>query len=257
MPEPKLVAIQTRYELKSFWRNPASAFFTFAFPLMFLVIFASLNSNDHIDFLGGLKYNQYYIPAIIGYGVISSCYANVAIALSIRRDSGLLKRLRGTPLPVRDFIGGLLVSRTITAALLVAISTVFGIIVYGVTFPGHYLALIVALVVGAATFCAIGIAVSAIVPNGDAAPAIVNFVYFPILFISGVFFPVKSDTTLSHIAGIFPVRPLIQAIFAAFDPRLAHGPTHGWAWSPIGVMAIWLAGASIFAVRHFSLEPRR
>jgi ABC-2 type transport system permease protein len=251
-----LSAHQLKYEQKSYWRNPASAFFTFAFPVMFLVIFASLNTNNTVDFLG-VPYNQYYVPGIVCFGVISACYTNLAMTLSIRRDSGILKRLHGTPLPTTSLFGGLLLNALVISAILSAIVIAVGIAFYDVTFPGHWAAFVVTLFVGAATFCALGVAVATVIPNADAAPAIVNGILFPILFLSGVFFPIENDTVLSHIAGIFPIRPFVNAMFAAFDPRLPHGVSHGFAWGDIGVMLIWLVAGTIVAVRNFQWEPRR
>jgi ABC-2 type transport system permease protein len=248
---------QVPYEQRSYWRSPVSAFFTFAFPIMFLVIFASLNTGATIGFLGGLKYNQYYIPGILCFGVMSACYTNVAITLAIRREEGILKRLRGTPLPTSSLIGGMLGNSAIITGILVALTAGIGMLFYGVTFPGHWLALVVALLVGALAFCALGIAVSALIPNADAAPAVVNGVFFPILFLSGVFFPVESGSVLSRIADYFPVRHFVNAVFAAFDPRLPHGPTHGFAWSDVGAMALWGAVATVVAVRRFRWEPRK
>lgn len=248
---------QVRYEQKSYWRNPASAFFTFVFPIMFLVIFASLNSGERISFLGGLKYNQYYAPGIIAFGIISACYTNLAMTLSLRRDAGILKRLRGTPLPAASMFGGLLGNSAIISVILVALVSAIAILFYGVTFPGHYPALAVALLVGAACFCAIGVAVSSLIPNADAAPAVVNAVLFPLLFISGVFFPVRPDSLLSKIADFFPIRHFVNALFTAFDPRLPHGPAHGFAGGDLLVVGLWAVGAAAFAVRRFRWEPGR
>jgi ABC-2 type transport system permease protein len=248
---------QLQYEQKMFWRNPASAVFTFLFPVMFLVIFASLNTGSRIDFLGGLKYNQYYVPGILCFGIISATYTNLAMTLTIRRDSGLLKRLRGTPLPTGSMFGGILLNAVVVAGILTAIVLAVGMIFYGVTFPGHYPALAAALIVGAATFCALGIAVSGFVPNADAAPAIVNGILFPILFLSGVFFPVRNDTVLAKLANIFPIRHFTNAVFAAFDPRLPHGPGHGWAGGDLLVMGLWGVAAVAVARRRFRWEPAR
>ena len=110
--------------------------------------------------------------------------------------------------------------------------------------------------VGAATFCAIGVMVSALIPNADAAPAIVNGILFPVLFISGVFFPVRPDSVLATIGDIFPISHFVDAVFAAFDPRLADGVTHGFAWGDIAVLAIWGVGAALVAVWKFQWEPR-
>lgn len=252
-----LVTHQLRYEQKAFWRNPASAFFTFAFPLIFLVIFASLNNGATIDFLGGLDYNQYYIPGIIAFGVMSATYTQLAISLSLRRQTGELKRFRATPLPAWGLLGGLLASAVVVALLITLLTAALGIAAYGVTFPGHWLAVIVALAVGGATFSALGVLVSTLVPNADAAPAVVNAVFFPILFLSGIFFPLPPDSVLATIANFFPVRHLALAVFAAFDPRGPHGLTHGFAWPDVGVLALWGVVAGVLAVRRFRWEPRR
>ncbi len=256
MSAPTLALHQLRYEQKMYWRNPPSAFFTFAFPIMFLVIFASLNTGERISFLGGLKYNQYYTPGIIAFGVISACFTNLAMTLSIRRDSGILKRLRGTPLPTVSFFGGLVGNAFVISAVLTVITTLVGILFYGVTFPGHWLALLVTLALGATCFCSLGVAMSALVPNADAAPAVVNGVLFPILFISGIFFPLPPDGAFSHIANVFPIRHFALAVFSTFDPRLPHGVTHGFAGGDLLVVAIWAIVGSIVAVRRFRWEPR-
>ena len=247
---------QLPYEQKSYWRNPAAAAFTFAFPILFLVIFASLNRGDTIDFLG-VSYNQYLVPGILVFGVVSATYTNLAMTITFRRDSGTLKRLRGTPLPAASVLGGLLLNAVVVTLILTTLLVGFGVLFYDVTFPGHWLALAAALIIGAASFCAIGVAVSCFVPNADAAPAIVNFVLFPVLFLSGVFFPLEDNTTLARIASVFPVRHFIDAVFTAFDPRLPYGPAHGFAWTDLLVVAAWGGAASIFAVRRFRWEPPR
>lgn len=257
MTGARLLVWQARYEQKSYWRNPASAFFTFAFPLVFLVIFASLNSGVTVDFLGGLAYNQFYIPAIIAFGVMSATYSQLAVTLSLRRDNGILKRARATPLPAWALIGGLTLSSVLVSILLTALTASLGLLAYGVTFPGHWPALLLALVVGAATFCAVGIMVSTFVPNADAAPAVVNAVFFPVLFLSGTFFPLPPTSVLSRIADVFPVRHFTQAVFTAFDPRLPHGPGAGFAWRDVAVLGLWGVLASAVAVRRFRWEARR
>jgi ABC-2 type transport system permease protein len=253
----KLLLWQLRYEQKSYWRNPASAFFTFAFPLIFLVIFASLNNGATVDILGGLDYNQYYIPAIIAFGIMSATYTQLAITLSLRRQSGVLKRARTTPLPAWAVLGGLLLNSAVVAVLITVLTTALGILAYGVTFPGHYAALAVALLIGAVTFSALGVMVSTFVPNADAAPAVVNAVFFPVLFLSGTFFPVRPDSTVAHIADLFPIRHFNLAVFAAFDPRVPPGIRHGFGWNHLAVMGIWAIVTGVIAVRRFRWEPSR
>jgi ABC-2 type transport system permease protein len=225
--------------------------------LVFLVIFASLNNGSTIDLLGGLAYNQYYIPAIIAFGIMSATYTQLAITLSLRRHSGVLKRFRTTPLPAWAVIGGVLGNSAVIAVLITILTTGLGMLAYGVTFPGHYAALAIALVVGAITFSTLGVMVATFVPNGDAAPAVVNAVFFPVLFLSGTFFPVRDGSTVARIADLFPVRHFNLSVFAAFDPRTTHGWRHGFAWSHIYVMAAWAVVAGVVAVRRFRWEPSR
>ena len=251
---PKLIVHQLRYEQKSYWRNPVSAFFTFAFPVMFLVIFASLNKGDHIDYLGGIKYNQYYVPAIAAFGVISASYSYLGVQLSLRRDTGIFKRLRGTPLPTVALIGGLVVNALIVALLLFAITLTAGTLLYGLKWHGHLGALAVALAFGATCFCALGIAISTVTPNGEAAPAVVNFALFPLTFISGTFFPVRSSSFFHHVAAWFPIQPFTHAVFMPFDPRAG---SSGFAGHDLLVMGIWTAGAVVVSLRRWRWSPGR
>lgn len=248
-----LLGSQLVMEQKRFWRNPTSAIFTFVFPIMFLVIFASLNSNDRIKDLGDIRFAQYYVPSIIAFGIFSACFVNLAIATPYRREMGLLKRVRSTPLPPRVFLGALVLSNVLIGALLAIIITVVGIAIYDVHFYGaRLLALIITFAVSAASCCALGLAVGTFVPNADAAPAVVNFVYFPIVFISGTFFPVNQKSVLAHIASVFPVRHVILAVFAGFDP-LRSGAS--FEWGHLAVVAVWGVAGLVVAIRRFRWEP--
>jgi ABC-2 type transport system permease protein len=249
-----LVGRQITYEQRCYWRNPTAAGFTFLFPIVLLLIFASLNSNTTINNLGGGKINyvQYYVPAIIAFGVMGACFTNLAIDLTLKRDAGILKRIRGTPLPSWAYLSGLIGSSVVISVVLVALVTVVGIVGYGITFPGRWAALIVTLVVGAASFCSLGLAMTTAIPNAEAAPAVVNIVFFPLLAISGGFFPVPNSSALGRVASVFPVKHFINATFGAYDPRL-HGS--GFKGADILIMAVWGAGALIVAVRRFRWEP--
>jgi ABC-2 type transport system permease protein len=242
----RLAFDQLVLEQKRFWRNPANAIFTVAFPIFFLVIFGSLNANDRLRQLGGIDFNQFFTPNIVAFGVMSACWVNLGINLPFRRDTGLLKRMRGTPLPTGGFIFGLLAN----AFLVMTFSSV----VYGVEFPiSHLPDLVLVLVVGAASFSAIGIALASLVPNADAGPAIVNAVYFPLVFLSGTFFPISEDSVLAKIASFFPVRHFLLATFATFDPLRVGSRLE---WTDLAVVAAWGLVAGVVAIRNFKWEPR-
>lgn len=257
MSDAALALRQVRFENKAFWRNPPAAFFTFVFPLMFLVIFNLLFGNEK-RVVGGHTTTQstFYVPAIAAFSVITACYTNIAMRTAFARDGGVLKRVRGTPLPAWAYMLGRVLHSCAMAVLLVAIVVLAGVLFYGVEVPTHTLpAFLVTLVVGAASFCALGLAVTAVIPNADAAPAIVNASILPLLFISDIFIPTdNAPHWLTTFADLWPVRHYAQAMLAAFNPfETGSGLRPG----DLVVVALWgIAGVAI-AARFFSWEPRR
>ena len=191
-----LSLFQMRFINKAFWRNPASAFFTFAFPLMFLVIFTALLGGGEVH-LGGRVIHQstYYVAAMAAFAVMTACYNNIAIGLAFQRDSGVLKRTRGTPLPSAVFFGAKVLHALLVALLLVAITVTFGKVLYSAEIPtgAPLVQFLVILVVGAASFCALGFAITTVIPNSDAAAPIVNATILPLLFLSGIFIPIGDN----------------------------------------------------------------
>jgi ABC-2 type transport system permease protein len=249
-----LAARQVRYENRSFWRNPAAAFFTFAFPLIFMVIFNVIFGGE--TGAGDLRASDFFTPAIIVFAVITATYTNIAMTVAIARDNGILKRVRGTPLPAWAYLFGRIAHAVLIAMVLVVIVAAFGAIAYDVAFPWERIGqLALTLAIGAATFCALGLAVSALIPNADAAPAIVNATILPLLFISDVFIRIEDPPAwMDAIAGFFPVRPFADAMLAVYSPELAGGPLD---WGDLAFVAAWGVAAILFSLRFFSWEPRR
>jgi len=245
---------QVRYVNKAFWRNPSRAFFTFAFPLMFLVIFTSLlgNGTVHIGSMS-VKASTYYVAAMASFGVITACYSNIAMTMAFQRDTGVLKRIDGSPLPSPSFLGSRVIHALFVAVMLVAITAAFGWAFYGAEIPKGVLLVrfLVMLVVGAAAFCALGLAVTAVIPNADAAPAIVNASILPLLFLSGIFIPFGNGTPtwIVWIARIFPVRHFAAGMQAGFIGT-------PFDWTDVIVVAAWGSVGLVLAIRFFSWEPR-
>ncbi len=246
---------QVRYTNKAFWRNPASAFFTFAFPLMFLVIFTALFGNGTAD-IGTQEFSvsALYVPSIAAFSVITACYTNIAVSVSFARDGGILKRIHGTPLPGWAYVLARVIHAVVIAAILVAIVAVFGRLFYDVDLPTgtSLVRFVVTLIVGAATFAALGLALTAVIPNADAAPAIVNASILPLLFLSGVFIPVQNDTPawVDTVGNIFPIRHFVDAMYAAFLGT-------PFEWSDVLFVAAWGVAGLLLASRFFSWEPRK
>jgi ABC-2 type transport system permease protein len=256
-PSPRdlrLVGLQVYYEQLSFWKNPFGAFFTLGFSVIFLVLLASSGGTSRISFLGGLKEIQYYVPGFAAYGVMSACFNVLSINLVFRRETGLLKRLRLSPLPTWIMLTGLFLSSLIVSVLQVLILIAIGKVAYGVVLPANDLALALALFVGALCFTAVGVAASTFVPNQDAAGPMISIVYFVLLFLSGLWYPLQPGSALAKISAWFPVRHLILAVFAPFDAQRGVSP---WAWHDLLVVAIWGVAAGIIALKRFRFEPRR
>jgi ABC-2 type transport system permease protein len=255
MSTAALTARQVGYVNKTFWRNPASAFFTFAFPLMFLVIFTSLLGHFHVNVNGKIiDSSTYYVASMACFAVITACYNNIAISLTFQRDSGVLKRTNGTPLPGVAYIGARIVHALLVAIVLVIITAAFGHAVYSASIPTGVtlLRFAVILVVGAASFCALGFAITSVIPNADASAAIVNASILPLLFLSGIFIPLgpRTPSWILWIARIFPVKHFFDGMQAGFLGTSFH-------WTDTLIVAAWGVGGLIFAARRFSWEPRK
>ncbi len=241
---------QVRYEQLSFWRNPQSAFFTFVFPVVIIVVFGALtHGGGRSSYFYGLSALQYYVPTIAAMSVLGSCYSQLAIVLATRRQDGILKRVRATPLPAWGYFVGLLAHcilvSVVDVALIVAVGRVFG-----VPMPTHWAAIAVTLVLAAVCFCALGAAVASMIRNAEAAPPVVQLILFPLLFLSGTYLPIHSEA-LNRVAGLLPVRPLNQALLGPFAQHT------GVNWHSLAVLAGWGAAGTLIALRRFRWEPRR
>lgn len=246
MSDLALAVRQIGYENRAFWRNPAAAFFTFAFPLIFMVIF---------NVLFGADAARFFTPAIIVFGVVTATYTNLAMTVTIARDEGILKRLRGTPLPPWAYLAGRVGHAVVIAFVLVVIVAAFGALLYGVEVPWGALPIVLlVLVVSAATFSALGLAVSGLIPNADAAPAVVNATILPVLFISNVFIQMdNAPGWLDTISHLLPVRQFADAMMELY----ASGAAAGVPWFELGVIALWGVIGVLAGLRFFSWEPRR
>lgn len=258
MSDTRLVFAQIKYTNKAFWRNPASAFFTFAFPLLFLVIFTALLGSGTV-LQNGIEFNQstYYVASMAAFSVITACYTNIAISVTFQRDQGILKRTRGTPLPGRDYLLARATHAMLMAVILVIICTSFGAAFYHADIPTgtNLLRTIVVVLVGSASFAALGLAMTAAIPNADAAPAVVNASILPLLFLSGVFIPLGDNTPawIDLIGAIFPVKHFLDAFLGSF-----YGPpVFDFSWVDVGVVALWGIAGLLLAARYFSWEPRK
>jgi ABC-2 type transport system permease protein len=247
---------QVRYENRAFWRNPGAAFFTFTFPLLFMVIFNVLFGGlPGVGDAPGTRAADFFTPAISVFAVVTATFTNLAMRVSIARDDGLLKRVRGTPLPTWAWLFGRVAHAVLIAFLLVALITAFGGLAYGVEFPWDRLGwLILTLVIGAAVFCVLGLAMTVLIPNADAAPAMVNAVILPLFFISNVF--IRMDTApdwIDALSRVFPVRHFADSMLAIWGTHPGSVPD----LMALAVMGAWGLAGLVVTLFRFRWEPRR
>jgi ABC-2 type transport system permease protein len=249
----RLVARQVRYEQLSFWRNPVGAIFTVVFSVVFLALLAASAGSARISYLGNIKLVQYYVPGFVAYGVMAACFTTLAISLVNRRETGLLKRLRLSPLPAWALLAAIFVSTLVVALIQVVLLLGVGRLAFGVHLPNDWVAFLFAVLVGVLCFAALGVAMSTLIPNTESAGPLTSTVFFVLLFLSGLWFPLQSGSTLAKISTWFPIRHFIIAVFTPFN---AQGGSP-WAWHDLAVVAIWGAVGCVVAARRFRWAPRR
>jgi ABC-2 type transport system permease protein len=228
-----LLLHQLRFERKLFWRNPSAAFFNFVLPLLLLFLVASVFADDDDEL-------EVLIPGIAGMSIMATTFTALAFNMVFLREQGILKRIRGTPVPSGAFLGGLIASAVINAVVQVALVFAIGKLVYGVDLPDEPIAVLVYAVAGVAAFAALGIALSHAIPNFDAAGAYTNAVFLPVIFISGVFYSTDDlPRALELIGGALPLTHVIDGLA---------GDGFG---AGLGIVVAWGVLGAILAVRYF------
>jgi ABC-2 type transport system permease protein len=251
-----LIGWQVAYEQRAFWRNRTRAFFSFGMPIMLLLLFASLNSGGRIEQLGNIPYVVFFLPGIMAYGIIITQFVNMAGGLAIQRDNGLLKRMRGTPLPGWAYVAGRVGSTALSSAAMAVTMLVIGRVFYDVHLRAEAIpAIALVVLLGAATFAALGMAAVSMIPNAEAAPVVANVLILPLSFISGIWYPMTdAPTWLLDVAKVFPIQRLADALQTAFDP-VNHGSA--FAGHDLLVLAAWLAVGVRLAMVFWRRETAR
>jgi ABC-2 type transport system permease protein len=249
-----LVFWQIRYEQRAYWRNRGRGIFTFVFPIMFLVIFASINKSSHLSQLGGIPYDDFFVPGILAYGIIGTTFVNLAISTAILRDQGILKRMQGTPLPRWAYVAARIGSTVVIVAAITVVTVGIGALAYGVHIRlSTLLGLILTLVLGTAVFTTLGIGITRFISNAEVAPVIVNLVVLPLTFISGIWFPTAgTPTALTDVAKVFPIRPLADGLQYAFNP---HTTGAGFNGGDARSLLIWTA-IGVFLMLRYLRHPQ-
>ncbi len=250
----RMAAAQVGYQLRILLRSPIALFATIVIPLMVLLAVNLLNAGSHVSSRGGIRYAQFFTPAMMAFAVINACYMSVVTSTTLARDEGILKRIRSTPLPPWVWMTGRLGSAALVALCSAVVVALVGDVLYDFEIVSGALP-VVLLTLAAAMFCfcALGLAVTVLVPRADAAFAIAWGTMLPVLFISGVFEPIDHAPGWLHtIASILPVEPFADSLETAFNPVIG---TTAVPWGHLGVLLAWGVAATAFALVAFRWDP--
>jgi ABC-2 type transport system permease protein len=240
---------QLRAEQLVFWRSKEAALFIFLFPLLLFVLLGSVYNGT----IYGVPAPEALLAGLIGYGCANTAFAGLAIQLVLRRENGILKRLRATPLPPSTYVAALLASTLIVFALQTIALLVLGRILYGTPFPHAVGSLVLAVALGAAVFAALGVATASLIRSGDGSSAVVNFILLPMAFLTGSFGPTRHyPRFLRAIGDVLPLKYFVDLMNAVYLHSHALWTRPG----AIGVLAAWGAAGLVVAVFRFRWEPR-
>ena len=241
---------QLRAEQRLFWRSRELAFFTFLLPILFFLLLGSAYGDDEIDGVSGY---HYLLAGMIGYGAAATTFAGLALLLVIRRESGVLKRLRATPLPPATYVAAVLTSIILVFVVEAAILIGIGRFGYDVPLADSLVSLAAVILLGAGSFAALGIGLTALIRSAEGSSAVVNALYLPLSFISGAFF---SDDTfpdvLQMLAALLPLSHLIELT----RDVMVRGDALWDNLDNVAVIVGWGLVGLVVAIRGFRWEPR-
>jgi ABC-2 type transport system permease protein len=246
----RLFLHELRAEQRLFWRSRESAFFTFLLPIIFLVLLGSVYGDERID---GIKGSTYLLAGLLGYGVVATAFAGLAISIVVRRESGVLKRVRGTPLPPAVYLAAVIASTLVVIALEVVSQILIGRYLLDAAWPASPGSFAVAVVLGASAFAALGLATTGLVRSSEGSSAVVNAIYLPMTFVSGVFFSTAAmPGFLQALGDVLPLTYLLDLLRSVF----IDGEGLDSSLAAIAVLVVWGAVGLAVALRVFRWEPR-
>jgi ABC-2 type transport system permease protein len=245
----RLFVHQLRADQLIFWRSREAAIFVFFFPVMLFLLLGAIYSGTYEE----RPVSEYLVAGLLGYGVANTALGGMAITLVLRRELGLLKRLRATPLPAAAFLAATLVSTLIVFALQALTIVGLGRLVYGARLPPDAASLVVVLVAGSLAFAGMGFGLASLVRSQEGVSPIVNVIVLPMTFLSGGFGPRQQfPEVLQTIADVLPLTYFIDAVAAVY---LDAEPV--WQqWRALSAVAVWGVAGLLVAVRRFRWHPR-
>jgi ABC-2 type transport system permease protein len=245
----KLFWHQLRSEQLVFWRSREAAVFVFLFPLLLFALLTAVYNGR----IYGRPASWALLAGMLGYGAANTAFAGLALLLIARRELGILKRIRATPLPTPAYLTAVLVSILIVFALQAASLLVLGKLLKSTPWPTHALSLVLALALGGAAFASLGVAITGFVRSLEGSSAVLNVIVLPMAFLSGSFGSTRHyPSALRAIGDALPLKYLLDAINAVY----LHGHELWEQGTDVAVLAAWAVLGILVAMRKFRWEPR-
>ena len=240
---------QLVFEQRVFWRSREAAVFIFIFPLLLYALLESVYS-DEID---GVPSADVLLAGLFGYGAANTAFAGLAIILVGRREAGILKRLRSTPLPPPTYIAAVLLSTLVVFALQAIGLLALGALAFGASRPANLLGFAGAVVLGVVCFAGMGVGAASVIRSAEGVSAVVNVIVLPMAFLSGSFGPTENlPPCLEAIADVLPLTYFLDVVYGVYleGDSLFADP------AALGIVAAWGVAGLAIALRWFSWMPR-
>jgi ABC-2 type transport system permease protein len=247
-----LLAHEIRFDLLTVWRNPRARVMTMLFPLLLLVILVGISKGGTTTVGGqGVSLRRFFVGGIMAMSLLTACYAALVGTVVSRRETGIYKRRRATPVPAWVVVAGQAITTTLVGLATAAVLLIAARVLYGIGMPAKSIAIAgVAAVAGALALSAVGFAVSTVVPNVDAAQPAVQLTMLPLYFVSGIWFSTDDlPEGLRKVAELLPVEPLAHALHVAFLSGTLDG-------GDVATLAVWAVLGTLVAARRFTWLPR-
>ena len=244
-----LLLHQLTFEQRVFWRSREAAVFIFIFPLLLYALLGSVYEGE----IDGAPAVDVLLAGLFGYGAANTAFAGLAIILVGRREAGVLKRLRATPLPPATYMAAVLLSMLVIFALQSAGLVALGTLAFGATTPANWLGFAGAIVLGVACFAGLGLGAASLIRSAEGVSAVVNVIVLPMAFLSGSFGPTDEyPALLEAVADVLPLTYFLDIVYGVYldgESLFADGKA-------LAVVAAWGVAGLAVALRRFSWMPR-
>ncbi|MFF7615711.1 ABC transporter permease [Streptomyces lavendulae] len=249
-------------EIRQFVRQRDAVVFTFAFPVVFLALFASI-FHDTVEG-SGVTASQLYAAGMVAAGIMSTSFQSLGISIAVERDEKVLRRLRGTPMPPASYFFGKVWLVLVTGLAETAVLLLVGTVVFDLDLPASaakWFAFAWIFALGLTGCALLGIAVSSLPRSGKSASSVVVLPFLILQFISGVFIPVgQIPGWLLDVGALFPLKWMCQGLRGVFLPESAAvlEQAGDWEYGKVAlVLGAWVLGGLALCLLTFRWKGRR